>query len=92
MTISFAALPIPGGFKADEVYKKIREEKAKNWLKSRHLPRGGLEKYVNSTSAKLEPTPEEPFSLSTYYISRYQVWTVTKSAQCHGTCSATHRR
>ncbi|KAI1697268.1 core-2/I-Branching enzyme domain-containing protein [Ditylenchus destructor] len=56
--------PIPNAFNANEVYAKIE----KDW-KQRSL----VHKYVNSTKLFVG-TPEEPFSVQDYYISRYQIW------------------
>ncbi|KAI1706589.1 core-2/I-Branching enzyme domain-containing protein [Ditylenchus destructor] len=55
--------PIPGSFVASDIYIRIRRGKAE-------IKAGML---ANSTNA-LSRTPEDPFPLREYYISRYQVW------------------
>ncbi|KAI1703316.1 core-2/I-Branching enzyme domain-containing protein [Ditylenchus destructor] len=66
--------PIPGAIDATEVFAKIKKEKKQ------------LKKLVNSTKA-LVRTPEEPFPMRDYYISRYQVWVPNK--HCAGKFVAT---
>ena len=65
-------LKIPGGYDASQVYEKIvaeRDERARQ-LKAASASAGGANKTKGFAIA--EPTPEEPFQLFSYYISRFQ--------------------
>ncbi|KAI1708675.1 core-2/I-Branching enzyme domain-containing protein [Ditylenchus destructor] len=65
-------LPIPGSFHASEYFIRVRREKGE-------IRAGNL---VNTTNA-LTRTPEDPFPMREYYISRYQVWKSDKWRPIH---------
>jgi len=69
-------LQIPGGFDAAQVYWKIllETEQRQELEKQKNVP-----KFLPLAKR----TPEEPFELSNFYISRYQVWKVDR-LPCRG--------
>lgn len=72
--VNFVELCVPGGFNATEVNGRIQQElKSKKGKLTALLPGPNL-------------TLEEPFQLYRYYISRFQVWASTKTAnaRCRG--------
>lgn len=72
-TLSITDFPIPGSFDAVAFYKALKAAESHRSSLHSHSLRSLVDR----------ATYEEPFSLMTYYISRYQIWGTSRHS-CHG--------